>query len=247
MSAEVLAAHLYDWNNDQRLHTQRADVDFWSNALAGAHSILIVGCGTGRISHALAARVPGQVIGLDLDAGRIAVARRGGADLVLVGDACELPVRAQSMDAIVFPYSVFQLLGSGSQRHRAMREASRVARVGARIWIDISQNFERRESAPRALVAAGWSPALRAEVREWETLVRREELLEINKEFEIDRRPGLAVTEHWWFASALGLEAIASDLPVRVEPVRHGYGESKSPHRRIHAYTRLPDRDGIGR
>jgi hypothetical protein len=98
------------------------------------------------------------------------------------------------------------------------------------------------------LVAEGWSTALQAEVREWETLVRHDETLEIQKEFEITGSPGLNVTEHWTFASALDLADITSALPVRVEQTYHGYGPAASQHRLIHVLSRVPaDSDGTAR
>jgi ubiquinone/menaquinone biosynthesis C-methylase UbiE len=87
--------------------------------------VLDVGCGTGWFTRQLAARLPGKVVGLDLDPAMLAYARsRGGGIPYLEGDALSLPFPNASMDAVV---SVTSLCFVANWQ-RALAEMVRVAR-----------------------------------------------------------------------------------------------------------------------
>jgi SAM-dependent methyltransferase len=95
--------------------------------------VLDVGCGHGTITVGLAETVaPGQVVGIDLDAGRIEAAKALASDRGIdnlefrVGDLTSLPFPAESFDA-VFEHTVFMYL---SDPLRAAREMHRVLRAG---------------------------------------------------------------------------------------------------------------------
>lgn len=91
----------------------------------GTGSVLDVGCGTGWFTRQLAARLPGRVVGIDLDPAMLAYARcQFGEIPYAVADAQALPFPDAGMDAVV---SVTALCFVQDWR-QALEEMVRVAR-----------------------------------------------------------------------------------------------------------------------
>ena len=110
------------------------------------HTILDVGCGSGRLLGGLLA--PGQRgVGLDSSANQIRNAARFGVDSrrirLVVGRADSLPFPDDSFDRVLC-YSVFLLFSSGGYARRALRELIRVCRPGGVVLVgDVTGSVER--------------------------------------------------------------------------------------------------------
>jgi SAM-dependent methyltransferase len=139
-----------------------------ADAAGGARRIVDVGCGTGALAVAAAARWPGITVdGVDASAGmlRIAERERGRLDpsaaqrvRLAQGYADRLPFEDATFDAAVSAF-VLQLVPS---RFRALREARRVLRPGGTIafvtWLAGGSPFAADTAFDDALDAAGLEP-----------------------------------------------------------------------------------------
>lgn len=104
--------------------------------------VLDVACGTGVLARDAVRRVgsAGKVVGLDVNDGMLAVARRREADVEWRrGRAESLPFEAQSFDAVL---SQFGLMFFDDPR-QALREMLRVVRPGGRIVVAVWDALER--------------------------------------------------------------------------------------------------------
>jgi len=105
------------------------------------HRVLDVGCGTGVLARAAAARAgpKGSVVGLDPNEGMLTVATRSAPEVEWRrGRAESLPFDSDSFDAVV---SQFALMFFENQT-AAIREIIRVARPGARVAIAVWASLE---------------------------------------------------------------------------------------------------------
>lgn len=117
--------------------------------------ILDIGCGAGRNAGPLA-ETGFEVIGLDLSWPMLEAARsRPGTDsgaLRLVrSDMNHLPLRDRAVD-LVIAHGIWNLAASGAEFRRAVREAARVARPGAGLFVF---TFSRNTLAPEAMPLPG--------------------------------------------------------------------------------------------
>jgi len=122
--------------------TEGADVEYTEQLLplagrhlAGARSVLDVGCGEGQIARLAVARGARRVVGVDASAAQIAEARRrGGGALFLRAAATDLPVTANAFDAVVSCL----VLEHVEDLDAALDEVSRVLRPGGRFVLFIN-------------------------------------------------------------------------------------------------------------
>ncbi len=103
--------------------------------IAGAH-VLEVGCGTGAVARAIAARPKVAVVtAIDLSPVLIDEAKSRAGDLpgltFRVGDGRDLPFDAESFDGVVFHTTLCHI----PNPEHAVREASRVLRPGGKIAV----------------------------------------------------------------------------------------------------------------
>ncbi len=111
--------------------------------LAGGGTVADVGCGPGHVTRFLAAR-GADVVGLDLSAEMVAVARERAPELrFAVASMLDLPAADGAWAGAVALYSIIHL--GDDERARACRELARVLRPGARLLV--SFHVESPESA----------------------------------------------------------------------------------------------------
>jgi len=141
------------WFSVQAGWTQPARLWLYRQAgLAQAGDILEIGCGTGVVAEELARLGSACVVGLDLDAGVLAFARRQGGSVTYVqGDAHALPFSDGSFDAVVCHYLLLWLadpaLGS--------REMARVVRPGGCVLACAEPDYGGRVDHPPEMVSLG--------------------------------------------------------------------------------------------
>lgn len=136
-----------------------ADLRWLSRLLRGRRDILDAGCGYGRVALPLA-RAGHRVVGIDLDPGLIAAARRPARGLGLalryrVGDIRELPAPDASHDAVLCLWSTFQHLLTARDRSRFLAEALRVLRPGGRLVLEMTDAGEPALAARLAREGGG--------------------------------------------------------------------------------------------
>ncbi len=110
--------------------------------VAVGERVLDVGCGTGVLARTAADRVTeeGQVTGLDLNEGMLAVARCLRPQLEwLQGDATALPFADSSYDVVMSQFALMYF----PERISALKEMLRVLRPGGRLAIAVWGPYER--------------------------------------------------------------------------------------------------------
>lgn len=129
--------------------------------------VLDVACGTGVLAREVADRVgpSGEVIGLDINEGMLAVARRKAPTITWQhGQAEALPFEANSFDAVASQFGLMFF----EDRHGALQEMMRVLRSGGRlavaVWgaLDQSPGYAAMVDLLRRLFGDDVARALRA-------------------------------------------------------------------------------------
>src|SRR5262245_12725853 len=164
----------------------------WSGRLIGAAKIRVgervldVACGTGVLGRAVADRVgdDGEVVGLDVNDGMLAVARRKAPGIQWKqGRAESLPFGDESFDAVLCQFGLMFF----EDRAAALREMIRVARTGGRVavWssLDAAPGYADVVELLARLFGEEIADALRAPF----VLGDRRELEGLCKESGIDR------------------------------------------------------------
>ncbi|MER0428749.1 class I SAM-dependent methyltransferase [Streptomyces microflavus] len=239
MCEQYLEALLYDWHNQHRLRNQRLDLEYWLNLVPPQQNIVVLGAGPGRVASPRATRPGSRVVAVDLSRWRLARMPPVPGLHPVCADMRRLPL-TRTADQVVIPYSTFQLLRTVEDRERALTEAVRAMRPGATVHIDVSSNFDLRESSDwQRVLSAPCEEVSRQPVEEWERTRSHPDHILIDKTFRTDRSVLLRFTEHWTHLRALDLEAALLRAGLILEQVDHGYGGGASPHRRIY-HARRP-------
>lgn len=124
---------------DAEFASATADVRTFFQDLEGCRRVLVLGCGTGRVSEGL--RCPGrEIVGVDISAPMIERAREIGAAgapprvTYVVGDMCLLPDLGR-FDAAVVPNAAFSFLPTRRAQLQCLQGLR--ARVDGPVWIDV--------------------------------------------------------------------------------------------------------------
>ncbi|MFF6929540.1 class I SAM-dependent methyltransferase [Streptomyces californicus] len=234
MREQYVEALLYDWHNQHKLRNQRLDLEYWLTLVPPQQNTVVLGAGTGRVASPLATRPGSRVVAVDLSRCRLARIPAAPGLHPVCADMRRLPL-SRTADQVVIPYSTFQLLRTAEDRERALAEAVRIMRPGATLHIDVSSNFDLRESSDwQRVLSASCEEVSRQPVEEWERTRSHPDHILIDKTFRTDECVLLRFTEHWTHLRALNLEAALVRAGLTLERVDHGYGGGASPHRRIY-------------
>ncbi|MCZ7589303.1 MAG: methyltransferase domain-containing protein [Gaiella sp.] len=215
-------------------------------AVAGARRVLDVGCGSGRLTVALA-RAGAEVTGMDTSAERLAEARRraeeAGVPLTLVeADMGEpLPFADASFDAVTSRLSLMvprDAVPTLRELRRVLAPGGRIATV---VWAALPENpwFDAPREAVRAVLGDGHASFARAFGRlgdpaDAERAHRESGLEEVAGQLLREHVPRADATEHWRLLAtenahfrridaALGEEerrAVVAELEARLLPYR---------------------------
>lgn len=134
------------------LHTGNpGDVEFYVAQVQGAHSVLEVGCGDGRILQHLLAR-DRQVVGLDVEDAFVQRARRietpsGSSLRIDCGDVRFSKLPRAEYDRILIPYNTIYALGGASGVKACASNCFDAATLGATLWLDVYPVDEFHEMA----------------------------------------------------------------------------------------------------
>lgn len=131
-------------------------------------NVLDVGCGTGRWLARLLARGARSVVGIDLSAAMLSVARRRTAvrDRLVLADAAQLPFQASAFDLVLSSFAVNHI----KDLEVLVQELARTTKSAGRLLIS--------EMHPEAC-AQGWRPGFRdvQSAVQIETVIRSAESL----------------------------------------------------------------------
>ena len=136
------ATEIYDEFFVPALFAEWADRVLMAAAIVPGERVLDVACGTGALTRAVAARLgsSGSVIGLDVNDGMLAVARRKAPGLDWrQGRAEALPFEGESFDAVVSQFGLMFF----EDRRAALREMVRVLRRGGRLAVAVWDALDR--------------------------------------------------------------------------------------------------------
>jgi SAM-dependent methyltransferase len=143
-----------DWTRATRIYLYRRA------RLARASRVLDVGSGTGVVTEEVAARTPGQVIGIDHDPDMVAYARgRPGKAEYRLGDAHDLPFAGGRFDVTVCHF----LLLWCREPAQAAAEMVRVTRPGGAVLICAEPDYGGRLDHPDLPLREWQTEALRCE------------------------------------------------------------------------------------
>jgi SAM-dependent methyltransferase len=148
------AAEIYDRQFVPALFGQFAPILAEAVAIAPGEVVLDVGCGTGIAALAALDRAgpSGQVTGIDINPGMLAVARPKSIAITWVeGPAEALPFADDTFDAVLCQFALMFLV----DRTAALREMVRVARPGGRIALLTWEAVERTPGYDRLIPLLG--------------------------------------------------------------------------------------------
>ncbi len=131
-------AAFYDWDNPWP-----ADFDWFLTLVAGAGSVLDLGCGTGIFSAALAAR-GAEVVGVDPAAAMLQIARARPEPVVWLEAPAQGLDLGRQFEAVVLTGHAFQTLLTAEDRAAVLATIARHLAPGGRFFFD-SRNPAARE------------------------------------------------------------------------------------------------------
>ncbi len=160
------AAEIYEQKFVPALFAEWVEYLVDAAAPAPGQAVLDVACGTGVVARGVADRLGGngRVVGVDVNEGMLAVARRIRPDIEWhYGDASDLPFPAASFDVVLCQAALMYF----PDRDRALREMARVVKPGGtvavQVWasLDVQPGYRRfadvavRHAGPEAIDVIG--------------------------------------------------------------------------------------------
>jgi SAM-dependent methyltransferase len=148
------AAEIYEHKFVPALFGEWADHLVAAADITAGRAVLDVACGTGVVARAVADRLAGsgRVVGVDINEGMLAVARRIRPNIEWHhGDAADLPFPDASFDAALCQASLMYF----PDRAKALREMARVVRSGGTVAVQVWTSLESQPGyRPFADIAA---------------------------------------------------------------------------------------------
>jgi SAM-dependent methyltransferase len=147
-------AELYDWELAHVASRHQQDLPFYlALADAAGGAVLELACGTGRLTAPLAAAGL-QVVGLDIEAEMLAVARRRGARRLVQADMCRFHLHTR-FDLVAIPYNSLQLLVREEDMVSCLARAVSHLRPGGLVALEVTdfQEGAVRTEVPLELLA----------------------------------------------------------------------------------------------
>jgi SAM-dependent methyltransferase len=148
---------LYDWEQAHVLGRSDQDLPFYlEQALATGGPVLELGCGTGRITGGLTG-AGFEVVGLDVDAQMMDVARRRQLGAQLVEADMRRFALHRRFPLVIVPYNGLQLLLSHDDRVRCLRAIEGHLAEGGRVAFEVHDfltGVQTTEIAPEPLATA---------------------------------------------------------------------------------------------
>lgn len=203
--------------------------------LNGDETVVDAGCGSGRVTEALAARLPrGHVIAVDAAPGMLAAARERLGDSVeyLLSDLAELDLGARRVDA-VFSTAVLHWLADVQQ---AFERFAAMLRPGGRLVAQCGGQGNTPELLDATLAVAvekryapfleGWCPWRFAGPRETEARLRRAGFTDVRARL-VERPPPFEELRTWLRSNALSAHLLRLPPQLRedyVEDVARALG-----------------------
>jgi SAM-dependent methyltransferase len=234
----ALSAALYDWHNSACLRDQRADVSYYMQQASNSSPsrIMVIGCGTGRVSGPLSA-AGWSVTGVDVDLARLARAKRHDSRArVVQADARNFRTR-RPFDLIILPYSTAQLFAAG----HVLQDLGATLRAcsSGTILIDVSDHFAgRRDIDQWRLVATGYCEEVGQQVTEWQRIVVAADHCQIFIRFCTEGLADVEIEEVWHFHPHDLLCSAMNEAGLDLVRVDRGYGAGIGQHRRIYHFVR---------
>jgi ubiquinone/menaquinone biosynthesis C-methylase UbiE len=139
---DTTAAEVYEEMFVPALFREAAESLVGLAGIDSGHRVLDVGCGTGIVARLARERVgsTGQVAGLDLNDGMLAVAARIAPELEWrQGDAASLPFPDGTFDVVVSQFAIMFF----PDQARALGEMVRVARPAGRVLVSFFDRLDR--------------------------------------------------------------------------------------------------------
>jgi hypothetical protein len=233
VAADVEAV-LYDWHNVHMLQEQRADAAYWARVFEGARSLAVLGAGTGRVIAGLRrCGMRGRLVAIDRSVARLA---RVPDDLDVErveGDFRRLS-DVPTVDAVLFPYSAFQLLGTAEDRTLAISTAAAMLTRGGLCGIDVSTSFDKRPSHDWELLLRARCEEVGATVEEWQHVAQRPDHVIIRQRYRIGSVEVGEVTDRWVHHRRLRIPELLLAAGLVPDRVERGYGWGVAPQRRAY-------------
>lgn len=205
-------AELYDWELLHVHHRVDQDVGFYRGlAVALGGPVLELGCGTGRVAAPLV-RAGVDVVGLDIDAAMLRVARARGVDNVVHGDMRRFAF-TERFAVVAIPYNSLQLLGDDADVVACLRAAADHVAAHGMVAFEVTDFPGGDEDVENELIADEEGVRLIGSLR------RDGNLLHYARRFEADndvyedvltlRRDGASSALRW--VEETGLKLVSAD------------------------------------
>lgn len=223
-------AALYDWHNSIRLDTQNNDINFWRSTVGSNNRVLILGAGTGRIAMPIS-NSNNWIVALDRNLFRLSRIAPSDRLMRVCGDFRALPLRGVFRH-IIFPYSTFQLIPHVDIAH-VLRQAAGVLSENGSVWIDVSNNFGRRNEHAWKTVMVGHCAELRCMIEEKQKAELGEDHLALEIRYFSGDKLIAGEVEQWYLHNTHLYEESFAKAGLRINSIRTGYNRANCNTHRV--------------
>jgi trans-aconitate methyltransferase len=226
-----LRAALYDWHNQLAMKTQYNDIEYFIDRARcySARTLLIVGCGTGRVACPLS-EAGFDVTGMDIDHYRLARAASACPDVNLIEADIRMFRTELPFNLTVLPYSTAQLFPPSELEVMAVSVADCTS---GPIIVDVSDHFSLRGDEDWHLVLQAYCPEFHLAVDEWQRTELKQDHCIISVRYSLGSDI-LESVDRWYFHPHHQIVSAFARAGLGLLRLDRGYGEDQSPHRRIY-------------